>query len=136
MKQRVLAGMLPSATLGWMAVLMLISAWQEPKTPDIGPELGSAFQASLAHFALFGILGILVALSVCYLKGRQQTLPAFAAASLLGLIWGAATESYQLNVPGREFSLLDVLINFLGAGFGGFVVVGLLRVIRFPAYRS
>ena len=136
MKQRVLAGVPPCATLGCMAVLMLIAAWQEPKTPDIGPQLGSAFQASLAHFALFGILGTLVGLSVYYLKGRQQALLALAAASLVGLIWGAATESYQLNVPGREFSMLDILVNLLGAGFGGFVVVGLLRVIRFPVYRS
>ena len=136
MKQRVLAGVPLCATMGWMAVLMLIAAWQEPKTPDIGPELGSEFQASLAHFALFGILGVLVGLSVCYLKGRQQALLALGTAPLLGLIWGAATELYQLNVPGREFSLLDVLINFLGASFGGFVVVGLSRLMRFPVYRS
>ena len=115
---------------------MAISAWQNPRTPDLGPELGSTLEQFLGHLALFGILGILVSYDIHYIKGRQKVLLSIMAASLVGLIWGAATEWYQLYVPGREGSLADVLTNMLGAVGGGLVVVGLYRLLGPLAYRS
>ena len=129
-------GVLLFTTLGWMAVLMLLAAWRNPRRPDLGPEPGSTLEAFLVHFALYAILGILVSYNVYYMKRRRQVLLGAMAALLAGLIWGSATEWYQLYVPERDGSYVDVLANTLGAICGGFLAVGVYRLIRFPGYRS
>ena len=133
MGRRIFIVVLVCATLGWMAVLMLTAAWPNPRTPDLSP-VGSTQQEFLGHMVLFGILGTLVSYNFCYMKGRRYTLLCVMAASLIGLVWGVITEGYQLYVPAREASFLDVVADVLGAGVGGLFGVGLCRLIRFPAY--
>ena len=109
---------------------MLASGWRNPSRPDVGPELGASLEAYLAYFAMFCILGILVSYDVFFMKGHQRVLLALMAASLIGLIWGTATEGYQMYIPTRDASLLDVLANALGAATGGVLVVGAHRLTR------
>ena len=129
-------GLLLGVTAAWISVLMLISAWQDPKTPDVGPQAGTALEPYLAHFALYGILGFLVSLDVCYIKGRQYGALGIIAALVVGLVWGSATEGYELFVPDRAASFLDVLTNTLGAVCGGLLLVWPYRLIRSRAYDS
>lgn len=130
MRRRIFVGALLGVTLGWMALLLLGSAWRNPSRPDVGPELGSTPEAYLAHFVAFCVLGILVSCNIFLVKGRHHILLPLVVAFLAGLIWGTATEAYQLNVPTRHASLLDVLTNALGAVTGGTLVLGIRRLPR------
>ena len=78
--RRILVGGLLFATLGWMALLMLVTAWPDPTIPDLGPAEGSMLVPILGHFILFAILGVLVSYYVCYIKGRQYVLVAVTVA--------------------------------------------------------
>ena len=135
MGRRVYVGALVLSIMGWMALLMVILGWQNPSAPGPAPELDPALQAYLGHLSLFGVLGMLVSHTFGYMKGREQIWLGVAAALLTGLIWGIVTEWYQLYVPGREASFVDVLTDLIGAGLGGVLVGALYRLIRLPAYR-
>ena len=74
--------LLIAATTGWMALLMLILAWPDPKT--LSANLGTATEAYLAHFALFAMLGALVFCVVFGWKGRRYILVGALAASIIG----------------------------------------------------
>ena len=117
-------------------MLMLLSAWQDPKTPDLGPQAGTSLEPYFYHFTLYGILGFLISLNVCYIKGRQYGVAAVIAASIAGLTWGSLTEGYQLFVPDRGASFLDVLTNILGAVCGGILLAWLYQLVRPQAYDS
>ena len=132
--RRILVGGLLFATLGWMALLMLVTAWPDPTIPDLGPAEGSMLVPILGHFILFAILGVLVSYYVCFIKGRQYVLVAVTVALIIGLIWGLVTEGYQTHVATREASFLDVATDMLGASFGALLTVGVYRVIRLPTY--
>ena len=133
--RQIFIGVLLAATLGWMALLLLIAAWPNPTSPDLGPAEGSMLVPILGHFILFAILGVLVSYYVCYIKGRQYVLVAVMVALLIGLIWGLVTEGYQTHVATREASFMDLVTDMLGAGFGALLTAGMYRVIRLPAHR-
>lgn len=135
-RRRILIGASLGSTLAWMAGLMLIAAWRNPRAPSVGPGVGSTLEPFLAHLVLFGILGILVTWTVYSIKGRQLALPAVIAASLMGLAWGAATEGYQRYVPGREPSIADVLTNLAGAIGGALLATALIQILRSGAIQG
>ena len=128
--------LLLGATAGWMALLMLVFTWPDPQTPDLGPERSAALEAFLAHFLLFGVLGVLVSYDVTYLKGRHRALLALAGAAVVGAVWGGVTELTQMLVPERDASFTDMLTDVLGAITAGAATVGACRLARFPAYRG
>ena len=139
MRRRIFAGVLLCATIGWMVLLVLIAGWRDPQMPHLlglDPGAGSTLETYLAHLVLFGVLGILVFYNVCSLKRHRVVLPGLTAAFLVGLIWGAATEWYQLYVSGREASFLDALTNTIGSSSGGIFALGLYALSKVPAYRS
>ncbi len=131
MTRRLLLPLLVFATLGWMSLLMLIAAWENPRTPSGGLDLDPNVIAILAHAVLFGVLGALVLCDVLCWRGRH-VIVACIAASLVGLIWGTATELYQIRVPGRDASLMDVVNDILGAASGGMLAAAALWAIRLP----
>ena len=129
---RVLMALLLGATVGWMTLLMLIAAWPDPKTPPTGAELGASAEAYLAHFVLFAVLGALVYCDVLGWKGRRYVLAGALAATVVGVAWGAVTEWYQLYVPKRDASSLDVLADLAGAACGGVAAAVLIWLVRTP----
>ncbi len=76
------------------------------------------------HWILyFGLGGLLVwALRATALKGRPVL---FRVAFLAALLYAASDEFHQLFVPGREFSLLDLLADAAGAMVGIFAATRL-----------
>ena len=115
---------------------MVISASTNPRSPDLGPSLGSSAEAFLGHLFLFGVLGVLVSYNICYARGRRQVLLGAGAALLVGLVWGAVTEGYQTQVAEREASSFDVMTDMLGAGLGGVSVAALYRLVRIPGLHT
>lgn len=69
----------------------------------------------VAHFALYGVLGALVA-RAANLSGWPRTW--LVAAGLVALAGGALDELHQLFIPGRASSALDWLMDATGAAAG------------------
>ncbi len=126
-------GALLCATAGWMSAIMLIAAWENPTTPDVGDALGSTHGGFWGHLVLFGILGVLISSTVYYMKRWQHPLLGIIAAGMIGLVWGAVTEGYQLNVATRDSSLMDLLADLIGGIVGGVGLVVAYRILKSPA---
>lgn len=63
------------------------------------------------HVVLYGVLTALWAWTLDGLVPRSR---AIAAAAVIAFGFGAAMEVYQMNVPGRYGTLVDVLLNTAG----------------------
>jgi hypothetical protein len=100
----------------WCAVILALSS-----IPDVGDRLPGLlrFPGSdlLAHFAVYGVLGGLLALAT----GRLWP------AVLIASAFGALDELYQSTVPGRQPSLLDWTVDTLGALTGAALTLGFVR---------
>ena len=98
--------------MAWAALIFVLSS-----IPDLGTGLGGWDLAlrKVAHAAEFAVLGFLL------LRALGRELPALA----LGIAYAVSDELHQHFVPGRQGSLLDVLIDAVG------VAVGVLLVGRF-----
>jgi VanZ family protein len=59
--------------------------------------------------------------------GRVGRLPAWIAAVLFGLAWGASDELHQSFVPGRDSSVYDLAADVTGAGLGTLVFTSAAR---------
>jgi VanZ family protein len=62
------------------------------------------------HFGIFFLLSFFFSISIVKEK-RIKILP---AATIIGVLYGISDEIHQLFVPGRYFSLQDILINSIG----------------------
>ena len=84
---------------------------------------GSIPATLFVHFIMFGVLGALVAYHVYRAKTGHPALLGVTLASLVGILPGIATEMYQLQVPARETSFLDLVSDTVGATSGGIIMV-------------
>lgn len=80
----------------------------------------------VAHFAEYGVLGLLLARAV----GRSLGRYAVGAAIAIAVAYGALDEVHQAFVPGRQSSLLDVAADLVGATAGALVWAWLPRCTR------
>jgi VanZ family protein len=96
----------------WIAMTTLVSVLY--LLPDAGPP--GVYQIDkLAHFVAFGAIGV-ATWPAAQQRGRFIRLLAISCALAVGL------EVLQALVPGRQFSLFDVLANLTGLAIG--VIVG------------
>ena len=81
---------------------------------------------SLLHIPLYGILTFLLIFSFVPLKFNSSNpsnlKTSFLLAALIAAIVAIADEIYQIYVPGREASVTDVLLDFVGIAFALFLV--------------
>ena len=87
MGSRIMVARILVSILAWVVVLMFVAS---------------------VHFIMFGVLGALVAYHVYRAKTGHPALLGVTLASLVGILAGIATEMYQLQVPARETSFLDL----------------------------
>ena len=82
----------------------------------LSPLLVNHYVRKLAHFMSYFILGILLmnAFNISGIKGLKSVLIVF----VLGLIYAASDEFYQLFVPGRSGEFRDVMIDGAGMACG------------------
>jgi VanZ family protein len=99
--------------VAWAGLIFTLSS-----IPDLGTGLGGwdLVLRKTAHAAEFAVLGFLLLRAV----GRE------IAALLLGIAYALTDELHQHFVPGRQGSVLDVLLDSVGVALGVF----LLRRIR------
>ncbi len=82
----------------------------------------------LAHFSIYGVLGVFVFLSVCSFV--ESNLLAFLIALPLTSILAAIDEFHQSMVPGRSMELRDVMIDTLGAASFILVIIIILKLLN------
>jgi VanZ family protein len=111
----------------WAAVLFLLSA--QPDPPGAGLFDWIPAGDKLAHFALYAVLGALLAWG----RGVERRPPHWAAVSA-GALYGASDEWHQSFVPGRQVSAVDWAADACGVAAGYWVASSLLR--RFDSRRS
>lgn len=91
--------------------------------PDLsGPDLGFSTQDKLYHFIFYMTFGYFVARSF----SNQKLWPYIKKhyliyAILFTALYGASDEIHQYFVPGRVFSILDMVADGLGAVAGGLI---------------
>jgi VanZ family protein len=76
-------------------------------------RLGEFNPYSLLHIPLYGILTLLILLSLCTGKGIYSPKRLIAGGFLAGIV-GAMDELHQAFIPSRDGSMGDVLLDILG----------------------
>lgn len=104
---RALAWYLPAAL--WAAGLLLLGSLPASTLPSVDLPLDK-----LAHFVLFGVLGVLVAVG----WKRAGRRPPYPWALMAMLAVGAADEWHQAMVPGRSREVADWAMDAAGAALG------------------
>ncbi|ETA78971.1 VanZ family protein [Youngiibacter fragilis] len=127
-----------AAVIMWMALIFMFSMQNGEDSSDMsgrlvailkffgigtgGQELAlvNLFIRKAAHMTEYAILFLLIAnaLSIDF-SGRKVYLYAL----LITIGYAAADEFHQLFVPGRAGTLVDVVIDSIGAGFGTLIRV-------------
>jgi VanZ family protein len=105
--------------LAYVGCIFALSSWKVPPPPP----RRMAHLDKVAHAIEYGILGALLSWAAeggagPGAAGRRGRI---ALSALLGLGVGAADETYQRRVPGRESSLADLAADLIGAGVGAFL---------------
>ena len=110
--------MATTLAVGWMAYLFYLSSLPPENLPEQQVGALSKFvglRDVVGHFALYGILGSLLWLTVWSWVGQTATrLKAMVLTLLLGVLYGVSDEMHQLFTPGRSASLLDVGVDSAG----------------------
>lgn len=113
----------------WMGLIFWLSVSQSPPGGDFGSGglLPPGLLPIAGHFLFYAVL---TALSIGWLgvlpplHKRQPLI--FAAAVLVSLTYGSIMELLQAMVPGRTPSLVDILVN----GLGALAVVALVLAVQ------
>ena len=104
----------------WSLIILVLTLMPGRNLPKV-----DFFQVDkLVHFFLFGVLMVLSSYALKRAKaltGRPSK-PTLIAC-IYSTIFGIMIEVLQLFVPGRSFSLADVLANSIGVGLGYLVFV-------------
>lgn len=114
-----------AAAVGWMAVIFALSSIPGPAFPE-SVDFLSRF-ATVAHFLLYAVLGLLVIRAL----GRTE-IRALTLAVIIASLYGVSDEIHQIFVPGRSPDVVDWLADTLGALSAGMVLV---RFGRSPSGR-
>jgi len=99
--------------LAYIGGMFALSSWHHPPSVNKVP-----FADKLVHTIEYGILGGLATWAAPPGFGSAQRI---ASAIALGLGVGAADETYQRSVPGRESSLADLAADVAGVTLGAFI---------------
>ncbi len=100
------------AALVWMAFIFYLSSLSQDEAERIARwgDIGSY----AAHFVLYAVLAALIAASMWSWKlGYQLRWAVFAAG--LAALYGVSDEYHQTFVAGRSATLVDVIVNTVGA---------------------
>jgi VanZ family protein len=99
--------------LVYIAGMFALSSWRHPPS---GPKLKHLDK--VVHTIEYGILG---ALTTWAAPAGMPAGSRIATAIAVGVGVGAADETYQRSVPGRQSSLADLAADLTGATLGAFL---------------
>ena len=94
----------------WMTLIFVVSA--QPTLPAVEDRLLDLVIKKGGHMAAYGILAWLIWRAVKPVSGKRWLA---ALVWLMAVLYAGSDELHQLFVPGRHGSLVDVMIDGLGA---------------------
>jgi VanZ family protein len=108
----------------WSLVVLVLTLIPGSAIPEVG-----IFQADkLVHFFIFGVLMILSSYAIKKTAGTKGIfLNPLLISSLYSVGFGVMIEFIQKFVPGRSFSLADMLANTVGVGLGYLIFIFLKK---------
>ena len=108
--------------VAWMALIFTIS--HQPTLPEV-PGITASLTSIAGHFSVYFVLAILFwwTLGAFDLSASQRLRIAFVAA----VIYGFSDEWHQSFISGRDASLMDNLVDSIGAACGLVAVTWLNR---------
>ncbi len=100
--------------------------------PDVVSMVSPFNPLSLLHIPLYGILTILLSLSFIPLKydGEALMIKPLFLSGLISLLVGMADEIYQAQLPYRNASITDLLLDLVGILFAIIIRIFLLLKIK------
>jgi VanZ family protein len=107
-----------------MAAIFVVSG-----IPNMGPLPANASD-KLAHFAAYGLLGVLLTRAFAGARWEGYTTSAALRAWTVAALYGVTDEFHQSFVPGRSQSVGDGVADAAGAAIGGLVVLSAVRWAR------
>lgn len=108
--------------IGWACVILVLTSWPSP--PVVVPRFTGLDK--VAHFAVYAVLGYLVARALhvpATLRTRLNSLTAMA-------IFAFVDELHQVVIPGRSASIWDWTADLTGATAGLLIGLHLLSLAR------
>ena len=109
--------------LGWAGVIFILTSIPSPQVPHLFPGADK-----LVHFALYAVLGFLLARAVLRESASGAVVIAFAL--LVGIAAGALDEWHQQFIPGRSMELADWEADAVGSSVGVSIATVLYRRAR------
>ncbi|MDQ3549496.1 MAG: VanZ family protein [Chloroflexota bacterium] len=98
------------AAITWMAFIFAMSSTRQFSQPF---GLSTFFMSIAAHMILYGVLALLLLFAVDRSPRRARS--SMTAAIAIAALYGVSDEFHQSFVPGRDASVLDLLVNTAGA---------------------
>ena len=98
-----------------MSLIFYLSSLNQDQASDLASQFGD-IQGNAAHFAIFGILAVLLQASIW---SWRFGLHRYWAPVVVGIsaLYGVSDEYHQTFVAGRSATLEDVFFDALGAAF-------------------
>lgn len=100
--------------------IFYISSLQFPEGPP-GPKI--PFKSYFYHFSIFFLFAFFLLISIAGVKNHNKKLIFLGV--IISLLYGVLDELHQLFVPGRNFSMLDILTDSVGV-----LSISVLYVLR------
>jgi len=110
--------------VGWIATLLIESS--QPPLQILGEVQGLD---KVAHFLAFSGLGLLIC-ALSFKLSPRPAIPLFSIPLLIVTLFGIIEESFQMLVPGRIASLMDLLADICGALFAIILANRVAHLIR------
>jgi VanZ family protein len=110
----------------WTIIILVLTLMPGKAIPDVG-----FFNADkLVHFFVFGLLMVLTSYAIAKMKVVRGTPDNPMMISFIySVALGIAIEVLQQFVPGRSFSVADMIANTIGVTLGYFAFIKLQRRI-------
>jgi VanZ family protein len=104
--------------ISWSVVILVITLMPAEKLPEVG-----IIQIDkLVHFFVFGLLMFLTMFgAVKVLQHKNSNANIVIPSFIYGTGLGVLVEFLQLFVPGRTFSVIDIIANTIGTIIGYYV---------------
>lgn len=100
-------------TICYMGIIFYFSSLKGTALPELPQGFDKIF-----HTGIYAGLAVLIFLS---LKASGVRRYVFLLSVVITTIYGISDEFHQLYVPGRETSISDILVDFIGAFSGSYL---------------
>jgi VanZ family protein len=91
---------------------------------EITQEKGVGFETTIYHFYAFFFLSLFLLISL--IKGNKINLNVILIAMILSIVYAISDEIHQLFVPGRTFTIFDILTDSAGILLAGYLYLKII----------